>query len=91
MINVPYTKQQIDQFFLILGQLHLLNLKARLIIFSQMIVAAIAQLYSFIFPKVVAKDPLKDVILNFTNASSNGRPAYLVNGKKELWGMPIAP
>ena len=56
-----------------------------------MIVAAIAQLYSFISPKVVAKDPLKDVILNFTNASSNGRPAYLVNGEKELWGMPITP
>lgn len=39
------------------------------------------QLHSFIFPKVVAKDPLKDAMLIFTAGSSNGRTAYVVNGE----------
>ena len=44
------------------------------------------------FSKVIVKNPLKDVMLNFTDGSSNGRAAYIiVNGKKQLWSMPMAP
>ena len=39
------------------------------------------QLHSFLFPKVVAKDPLKNAMLIFTDGSSNGRAAYVVNGE----------
>ena len=39
------------------------------------------QLYSFIFPKVVVKDPLKDAMLTFMDDSPNGRTEYVVNGE----------
>lgn len=38
-------------------------------------------MHSFIFLKVVMKGPIKDVVLVFTDASSNGRAAYIINGK----------
>ena len=63
------------------GQLHLLYLKVRLIIFSQLIIAASHTTVYFLY--VIAKDPLKDVMLDFIDGSSNGRDAYItVNGKK---------
>ena len=30
---------------------------------------------------MVAKDPIKDALLIFTDGSSNGKAAYVVNGK----------
>ena len=66
---------------MILGQLNLLNLKARLIIFSQPIIAAIR--ITMDFPYVIAEDPLQDAMLNFTDGSSSGRASYIIaNGKK---------
>ena len=41
-------------------------------------------LHSFIFPKVVTKDPLKDAIFIFTDGSSNGRTTYVVNGERHI-------
>ena len=29
-------------------------------------------------------------MLNFIDGSSNGRTAYIVNGEKELWSVPMA-
>lgn len=43
--------------------------------------AAICITTSLYFPKVVAKDPLKDAMLIFTDGSSNGRATYVVNGE----------
>lgn len=40
-----------------------------------------AQIHSFIFPKVMMKDPIKDAMLVFTDGSSNGRAADVINGK----------
>ena len=76
---------------MILGQLHLLNLKARLIIFSQMIVAAVSTIFLYL-PNVITKSPLKNVLLNFTDGSANGKTAYIiVNGKKRLWSVLMDP
>ena len=73
----------IDNFkIVILEQLYLLNLKARVIIFPRWSLLQFTQLYYFIFPKVVAKDPLKNVMLNFIDCSSYGRAAYVVSGEK---------
>lgn len=63
-------------------QLCLFNFKARLIIFFPADpLLQFMQLHSFIFPKTVAKDHLKDTLLIFTDGSSNGRAAYVVNGE----------
>ena len=46
----------------------------------------------FIFSYVIAKDPLKNVMLSSTDGSSNERTAYIiVNGEKKLWSVPMAP
>ena len=74
----------IDYFkIVILGQLHLLSFKVRLITFSQMIsYCSLFQQHPFIFPKRGAKVPIKDALLIFTDGSSNGKAAYVVNDKK---------
>ena len=42
----------------------------------------LAQLYSFIFLKVVAKDPLSEIMLIFIDVSSNERAANVVHGEE---------
>ena len=34
------------------------------------------------FANVIAKNPLKDFMLNFTNGSSNGGTSYMANNNK---------
>ena len=82
MVNVQYTKQQIDWLFQ--------NNNSFAIVFVQFVgqikknlfpadpMLQFTQLHSFLFPKVVAKDPLKNAMLIFTDGSSNGRAAYVV-------------
>lgn len=84
IINVPYTKQQIEWLFQnsdswaiafaqFQGQINNLFPADQLLQFTQQ--------HSFIFPKIVAKNPLKDALLIFTDGSSNGKAAYVVNGE----------
>ena len=84
VINVPYTKQQVEWLFQnsdswaiafaqFQGQINNLYPADQLLQFAQQ--------HSFIFPKIVAKNPLKDALLIFTDGSSNGKAAYVVNGK----------
>ena len=47
-------------------------------------------LHHFIFPKVVAKDPVKDAMLIFTDGSSNGRAVYVVNGEGLIMQTELA-
>ena len=84
MISVPYTKQQINRLFQ--------NSDSWTIAFAQFEgqtsnlfpadpLLQFAELFSFIFSKVVAKDPLTSVMLMFMHGSSNERTAYVVNGE----------
>ena len=50
-------------------------------LFPSHLLLQLTQLYSFIFPKAVAKDPLKYAMIIFTDGSSNGRATYVVNRK----------
>ena len=79
MINVPYTKQQIDWLFQ--------NSDSWAIAFAQFEgqinnvfpvgpLLQFAQLYYFIFPKVITN--LKNAMLIFTDCSSNGRAVYVL-------------
>ena len=81
MINISYTKQQIDQLFQ--------NSDSWAIVFAQFEgqinnlfpahpLLPFKQLYFFIFSKVEVKDPLKDSVIIFTDVSSDGRAAVLV-------------
>ena len=93
MVNVQYTKQQIDWLFQnsdscaiafaqFEGQIKSLFLADPMLQFTQ--------LHSFMFPKVVAKDPLKDAMLIFTEGSSNGRAVYVVNGEGHVVQTELA-
>lgn len=81
IINVSYTKHQIKLFFQnndswaivsahFQGQINNLFPAYQLLQFTQM--------HSFIFPKTVEKDPIKDAFLIFTNGSYNGKAAYVI-------------
>ena len=83
VINVPYTKQQIEWLFY--------NSDSQAIAFAQLqgqinnILPAdqllqFTQQHSFIFPRTVVMDDL----LIFTNGSSNGKAAYVVSGKGQV-------
>lgn len=82
MVNVQYTKQQIDWLFQNNNSCAIAfvqfegQIKKNLFPADPML--QFTQLHSFLFPKVVAKDPLKNAMLVFTDGSSNGRAAYVV-------------
>lgn len=84
VINVPFTKQQVDWLFQ--------NSDSWAIAFSQFSgqidnhfpadpLLQFIQMHSFVFPKIVMKDPVEDAVLVFTDGSSNGKAAYVINGK----------
>lgn len=67
---------------MILRRLLLLSFWAKLIIiFLTDRVLHFAQMFFFIFPKVVRKNSIKDAMLVFTDGFSSGRAAYVTNGK----------
>lgn len=87
VINVPYTKQQIEWLFQ--------NNDSQAIAFAQFQdqinnlfpddqLLQFTQQHSFIFPKIVTKNPLKDALLIFTDGSSNEKAAYVVNGEGHM-------
>lgn len=48
-------------------------------------------MYSFIFPKVVVKDPIKGAMLFFTGGSANERAVYVLNGRGYIVQTAPAP
>ena len=48
------------------------------------------QLYSVLFPNIVAKDPLKDAMLICTDGSSNGKVAYVAYGEEYVVWKELA-
>lgn len=84
MSNVLHAKHQVDWLFQnndswaiafaqFLGQIDNHLLADQLLQF--------AQVHSFVFPKVVMKNPIRDAVLVFTDGSSNEKVAYVINGK----------
>ena len=42
------------------------------------------QQHSFIFPKTIANNPIKNALLIFTDGSSNGKDAYVFSGEGHM-------
>lgn len=83
MINVPYSKQQVDWLFHNNDSwaIAFVQFWTKPIIIFQQIDCCNLYTCILIFPKVSMKDPIKDAMLVFSDGSSNGRAAYVVDGK----------
>lgn len=93
LIGVPFTKQQMDWLFQNVVTWALAFAHYPGVIDNHLPKNKLLQFvnnHALVFPKIVRQNPIKDAQVVFTDGSSNGTAAYVIQGWSQVLYMPPA-